>query len=44
MISNTFIFLFGTIIFGTWLIASYIEFRKMDKNPEKYQGKQDDRF
>ena len=37
MISNAFIFIFGTLIFGIWLIGSYLEFRKMAKNPEKYR-------
>ncbi len=39
MISNTFIFIFGTVVFGTWLIASFIEFRKMANNPKKYRSK-----
>jgi hypothetical protein len=37
MISNTFIFIFGTLIFGFWLVGSFLEFRKMAKNPENYQ-------
>ena len=35
--SDTFIFIFGALVFGTWLVGSLIEFRKMAKNPEDYQ-------
>lgn len=38
MISNTVIFIFGAMVFGVWLIASFLEFRKMSKNPEDYGG------
>jgi hypothetical protein len=37
MISNAAIFIFGTLIFGVWIVASYLEFRKMENNPEDYR-------
>jgi hypothetical protein len=39
MISNTIIFIFGTLIFAIWIIGSFLEFKKMEEHPEEYQGK-----
>lgn len=39
MISDTLIFIFGFVIFGAWIVGTILEFRKMAKNPKKYQKK-----
>jgi len=37
MISNTFIFIFGTAMFSIWGIASYLEMKKINDNPEDFR-------
>ena len=37
MISDTIIFIVGTIAFGIWIVASFLEFKKMEKRPEEYK-------
>jgi hypothetical protein len=44
MISNTFLFIFGTIIFGTWIIGTFLEFKKMNDNPKDYEEKRNLNF
>jgi hypothetical protein len=39
MISNLVIFIFGVVIFGAWIVGSFLEFKKMDDNPKDYEEK-----
>lgn len=36
MISDTLIFIFGAVMFAIWIIGSFIEMRKISKNPKDY--------
>ena len=36
MISNTFIFIFGALMFGIWGVASYLELKKINDNPDDF--------
>lgn len=37
MISDAIIFIVGVMAFGIWIIASYLEFKKMENKPKDYQ-------
>lgn len=37
MITNTFILIFGGLMFGIWIVGSILEFRRMMKKPKKFQ-------
>ncbi len=40
MITNNIIFIIGVIVTVIWLVGSFLEFRKMDKNPGRYNKRQ----
>lgn len=37
MISDTFIFAFGALMFAIWIVGTALEFRRMRKRPEEYR-------